>query len=499
MSIRFLGERGGNAAVLLGMAAAGLLLRLAFPPYGLYPAAMAAFAVFFLLLNRARRPFAAGLAFHASFSLFLCSFLWTALHGHFHVGIVPSAAFLLVFAGLLPGLFFAVYAIYAQKVMAGEQAVADFASARRASNAAAAGFVLAEFLRTLLSPEGLWGHLASIYAVEPGILHLASVMGAAGLSFVTVRVAALLALALRAPRRLSARLLALAAATCAVIFWVGTKIPVPAAGQGVAAVLAHPAIVQEERWDSRFNQVHLARYTDMSRSAAFPQGGAARLLVWPETALTYFFADDAESRAALAKLAREKDAWILIGAPSRDEAAGRIATHNSVYLLDPAGRVRGRYDKNRLLPFAESPRWGLSVGGRLHEPYSAGASLEILRLTDPSGRVLASLGAAICFEVADPAHVRRLTRAGADVLVNLANDAWFGGSSESAQQLSLLALNCAQYGVAGIRATGYGVSAFVDATGRIRLFAEGELDTGAPLDAAVEALLSRDRPTSASR
>ena len=174
-----------------------------------------------------------------------------------------------------------------------------------------------------------------------------------------------------------------------------------------------------------------------------------------------------EFREALADIARRTGAWILLGAPSFRGEGGDRRYYNSVYLIDPSGNIAGRYDKIYSLPFAErrfalveliaaTRQRRLLAGKYYHPPHPGGYR-----------RRVRPLGAFICYEAGIPALAGSLARSGARFFANISNDAWFGDSAESLQQISLLQVRCAEFGVPAVRSSGWGAAALVDRTGRL--------------------------------
>jgi len=144
---------------------------------------------------------------------------------------------------------------------------------------------------------------------------------------------------------------------------------------------------------------------------------------------------------------------------------GRRQHHNSAFRIHGAGAVDERYDKNILLPFGEFvPMRDLlpflkkikGVGN-----YNPGEGLQVFETPHANFVFL------ICYEAIRHRYVRGGVRAGADVLVNITYDAWFGDTSNPTQHLMLSAIQAAQYGVPLVRAATTGISASVDARGMI--------------------------------
>jgi len=197
-------------------------------------------------------------------------------------------------------------------------------------------------------------------------------------------------------------------------------------------------------------------------------GPIPRLLLWPEGAVQAFLEIDPDARAALARLLGPRDRLLIDASSLIFDTNGEItAARNSLFLLDPAGHLAGRYDKAHLVPYGEYlpmrpllSRVGLSrlVPG------------EIDFVPGPGPRTLAvpgfgAVGAQICYEIVfsgqviDEAHRPNF-------LFNPSDDAWFGRWGPP-QHLAQAQLRAIEEAVPIVRSTPTGISAVVDAHGRV--------------------------------
>lgn len=153
------------------------------------------------------------------------------------------------------------------------------------------------------------------------------------------------------------------------------------------------------------------------------------------------------------------------GAATDPDDPERARLFNAAFRIRPDGAASPRYDKNVLVPFGESMPFERVLGGlaaAIGRPsFVAG---EGMPLHDALGARFAFL---ICYEAILPRYVRGPVERGADLLVNLTYDGWFGDGGEPAQHLMLVAAQAAQLGVPIVRATSTGISALIDARGRI--------------------------------
>jgi apolipoprotein N-acyltransferase len=191
---------------------------------------------------------------------------------------------------------------------------------------------------------------------------------------------------------------------------------------------------------------------------------APDLIVWPETAVPAVISLTERDLAPLVGSLRTP---VLLGALGHRVRQGRAELFNSAFLVDRGGRVLGRSDKQRLLPFAERMPLGeqlpflydLASGAG---QFSPGAGPQALPLDH------ARLAALVCYEDILPGFVRDIVRATRPhLLVNITNDAWFGDSAAPHIHLALSVLRAVEHRRALVRATNSGVSAIVDPVGRV--------------------------------
>lgn len=218
---------------------------------------------------------------------------------------------------------------------------------------------------------------------------------------------------------------------------------------------------------------HGHRYLETLRRATlelYERG--ARLIVWPETAWPFLldrrmrreFPPDHPWELRPGVLGR-----LLLG--TLTHRFGGTEVYNSVVLIDEAGAIAGRYDKNRLVAFAESipfaeafPARAQRLRDRFPDWPRITPGEEVGLLIDGELRI-ATL---ICSEDVDFELARKVFRLRPNLIVALASDAWFGHSAAPKQHLALSLFRAVEARRDMVRATNHGVSAILDATGRIR-------------------------------
>ena len=223
---------------------------------------------------------------------------------------------------------------------------------------------------------------------------------------------------------------------------------------------------------------HLAGYVALTRAAAAP---LADLIVWPESAVSEYLDEPSSTRDRVLRLADDTGADVILGGPHYTPSSSGTRYHNSAYLIRD-GRVAARYDKHRLVPFAEDGRFSWLFGDRT-TAYAPGLGAFIL----PSTAM--RVGALLCVEAMFPDLVSQAVRQGAEVLVNLSNDAWFGHDAPARQQLEIATLRAVENRRYLVRAASTGFSAVVDPHGQT--LAESAYDADQVLNATVRASHAR--------
>ncbi|MBF0109988.1 MAG: apolipoprotein N-acyltransferase [Magnetococcales bacterium] len=223
-------------------------------------------------------------------------------------------------------------------------------------------------------------------------------------------------------------------------------------------------IDQQRKWDPSYREESFNRYLEMSGSIT----GPVDLVVWPETAISFFLQADPRSQERVMSLSQRLSAPILTGAPMADkDGKGRWLYYNSMILIDSSGDPMLRYDKYHLVPFGEfiplrnffPPFIRKLTHGT--EDFSRGPGPVAL----PWHR--GGIGCLVCYEVIFPHEVRQLAMATPSVrwLINVTNDAWFGEAAKP-QHLAMARFRAIENRLPMIRVANTGISAVFDPLGR---------------------------------
>lgn len=326
-----------------------------------------------------------------------------------------------------------------------------------------------EYLRTYALTGVPWNLLGYTQYQHSSLLPIASVAGVYGLSFVVVLINTALAQVVGdAPSRLRTIVLTGAVALC--LIWSPKVLSPPPASAGaeqtLGIALVQGNIDQGLKWDPAMQLTTIDQYRRLSLEAAKQ---TPALIVWPETAAPFFLRYEPALLGRVLDIAAETGSYLLVGSPDAEPAAaveGGTRYRNSAFLISPRRQLLSRYDKIHMVPFGEyvplrsllffvhKLAYGIGdfEGGRTYTVFDT-----------PGGR----FGVTICYEAIFPDQVRRYVKEGAEFLVNITNDAWFGRSAAPAQHLAMAALRAAENRRYLIRAANTGISAIVDPSGRI--------------------------------
>lgn len=345
-----------------------------------------------------------------------------------------------------------------------------------------AAWLLAESVRTRGSLGVPFGELGLVGAHMPWLLPVAAFAGVYGITaIVALCNGALLGLVAGTQRARVASLCAFGA-IIAILVSAGiarARVVIPAPAMKVA--VAQGDISQRDKWSPAIFDHTLAVYSDLTRNAA-KQG--AKIVIWPETAITSYPLQDPSLLAYLQRLAIANNEYLFGGTIDRPS---RNTLYNTVLAISPTGTLVGRYDKHILVPFAEylpldNYLRGLPLFGEASQ-FVPGPGPSLLRADGMRFGVL------VCYESAFAPYARAIANAGADALVIVTDDAWFGETSGPYQHAEMAVIDAVETGRWVVRGGDTGISEFIDPKGdvvaRLGLNEAGVLsgDIGPPVDA----------------
>jgi len=460
-------------SILLVLLAAALQI-LVFPNFGFSFLAWIV-GVPLLAVFLARGPaasFLLGGLFGLVMALGITSWLYYSVVHYFgaapHIGLAFVAGACLFYAALYTGLFGFLVSLTRPLVQgaAGLLLIPCF-------------WVACEALRASWLSENAWGRMGySQYRFLP-LIQGADVTGVYGVSFVVVMVNVAVYQGLRRlllrrngpeaavrPPGWKALLGIPALVLCAVLGYGLLRMEqVEALARGgpslrVGAVQGN--IKREYRWKSIYYGKNLTKYLKMSKR---PEILEVDLLVWPENALNFHPDREPLFLNLIRNTVSRPPRPLLTGAPHMEEGpGGRKTFFNSAFLITGEG-IQARYDKIHLMPFSErKPGWVRRIFGAPGEApssFAPGQEPVVFSIGDTS------FSTPVCFEMVYPELIRTFVGNGAEFLVNISNDSWFGPSAGPYQHLIFSTLRAVENRRFVLRAANTGISALVTPTGRI--------------------------------
>ncbi|HVT04726.1 MAG TPA: apolipoprotein N-acyltransferase [Thermoanaerobaculia bacterium] len=330
-----------------------------------------------------------------------------------------------------------------------------------------AAWAAAEYGRTYMFSGFPWNLIAeSTVSLRP-LAQLGSLIGSYGVAFILASFSAILgwALVVRTRRSIvtaatiSALVLAASLLTGEMLLR-STLASMEKVPSHLAAMI-QPNITQEMRWDSA-NLLSIFERTKVLTDQAVER--KSEVVLWPESTLPVAFMTTPFWRDYIEQISRDHHIDVILGSLAEDPADD-TKLWNAAYLIHE-GSIAGRYDKMRLVPFGEYVplRKYLFFAQKLVR--AVGEFQFGTKDVPLSGKY--RYGPAICYEITYPRIAALQVERGAEVLITITNDAWFGDSSAPRQHLDAARLRAIETGRYILRAGTTGISAVIDPTGRIQ-------------------------------
>lgn len=475
------GWRRRAAAFIFGAVAV-----LALPPIHFVPALVPAFVGLSWLIDGSRPRAPAGrrqfkwLAWYSGGGpkrdAYRCGWWFGA--GFFLFGLYWIAGALLVdaakFAWLIPLALAGIAGIFS--VYIGLAAVATFGLSPQGPARIvmlALWWVAFEWLRGWLFTGFPWNLMGTVWTFSDAMIQFTAIAGVFGLSLVTVMAAVSPAVfGLAGARRLHKWWLVGLSFGVLGLLWAGGATRLASASdamaEGVRLRLVQPNIAQRDKWRRQLRPRHIQILLSLSRAGS-GQGSTGEKpthIIWPETAVPLFLESGSPAARAIAAAIPDGGA-LLTGAPRYiGRAAGGPFLWNSVHIIDADAAFSGTYDKHHLVPFGEYvplkaylPITKFTAG---RTDFSAGPGA--VSLSVPGAPRVSPL---ICFEAMFPGRVVAPGQERPGWLLNVTNDAWFGNSPGPYQHFAGVRLRAAEEGIPLVRVANTGISAVIDAYGRV--------------------------------
>ncbi len=442
----------------------GFLLALAFPPVNFYPVAFLGMVPLLILLEKTDKKdrFFAGLFAGFCHYLALIHWFFTTMHTYGHLNSLVAISALILMC-LYFALYFAFFAL-----------VLGFFDFNCLSMPLVAGgvWVLFEYIKSSIFSGFPWGNMGYSQYLNLFFVQAADITGVYGISFLIILINALAALVVinlkKDRKKVLISVIAIILVVTAVLSYGMIRIKTinrsiaGAPTRKIAVVQGN--IRQDVKWDKNYVNETLNRYCFLSLKVSEKKPD---LIAWPETALPFYYGASRALSDKVDACIRKAGTDFLIGSPALTLVDDRTEYYNRAYMFNRFSIETGKYDKVHLVPFGEYVPLGeyFSFLGKLTAQsgdFTRGASG-----TAPLKFGNTRVGVLICFEIIFPALSRDFVNKGADILLTITNDAWFGRSSAPEQNFSTAVFRAVENRRSLARAANTGISGFISPVGKI--------------------------------
>lgn len=451
-------------------ALSGVLVVFSFPPFDYYLLSWVALVPLFISVSWKKPWHAFLLGTLSGFVYFMGAIFWifNPLYFYGNIPFVLSVLIAILLCAYL-GIYVGAFSLLFSRILGRSRFPALFV--------APVLWVTVEFVRTYALTGFPWALLGySQYKFLP-LIQIADITGVYGISFLVVAInAAIFDVCIYWPKRhsqmplferwpMTVGLITLVIVIILVFFYGNLRLSAGEGGYNIRVAVIQGNFEQDRKWDIKFQKEIIDTYKSLSIKAL---SESPSLIVWPETAVPFIFNYDKPLTDDLTEFQKTLGIHLLFGGMTfKDVRDNKLRLSNSSVLLSPYGEILSVYDKIHLVPYGEY------VPLRNLLPF-------INKLTVGIGDFLpgdkytvmqtpfAKIGNLICYEIIFPGMVRKFAAQGADMLVTITNDAWFGSWGAPQQHFSMAALRAVENRVPVIRAANTGISGFINAKGMIQ-------------------------------
>ncbi len=432
---------------------AAVLAYTTFPPLYLTPIIFIAFVPLLTALKDTswKQAFKIGLLFGIVYFALLLWWLVPTIARYGKIPIVfawPIVGCLILYLAAYPAIWAALSSIIINNPRGNQ----SFRIALLNFIAITAIWVLLEWIRGHLLSGLPWGLAGCSLVGMPVFIQTASILGIYWLSFTVLSINLLLFKAINSipdyRQLISWGAMAIA---CICILWIYGHIAITSTIKqdrtfpSINAAAIQGDIQQDTKWSQTYQQNSIDQYRRLTTSAInhikIKDQLAHKktikkipLIVWPETAMPFFFNVQGIKQAQILDLARASHSLLLVGsiaykiAPVTNGQGFRVMYFNSAFLISPTGKIVGQYNKQHLVPFGEYLPWGILTSWARNLIGDIGAYTPG-RQSNPLCWHNVKIGTLICFESIFPHIAVNFVNNGANVLAVITDDAWFGNTS----------------------------------------------------------------------
>jgi len=459
-----------------------IILKLTFPPYYLEPLGFIALTplLFVIKNSHPREASLLGLAFGFTF---FTTILWWIIPTISRYGDIPlmcSTAILACFTFYL-AIYPAIWA-YITSVWIKNKDIPSIVDIINIS----ALWVILEWIRGHILTGFPWAILGCCLIKVPSLIQTASFLGMYWISFIVIFINCLIFVAiLFCNKKIYIKftyylVISLSIVTC---LWAVGRYLIKNCQKSdinypkLEVVAVQGNIAQGQKWNKNFQNKTFNKYRKLTISAldklkkTKQQNSLPALIVWPETAMPFFFQDPSNLRIQLLDLAKATHSLILFGAPSYQlnpatiEKKINVSYFNSAFLLSPNGKVLGRYDKQHLVPFGEYLPFGFLTSWARKLIGAIGA-FSPGNISTPLCWNNVRVGVLICFESIFPHIAVNFVKNRANLLAIITDDAWFGKTGAPYEHADMAVFRAIETRRYVIRAANTGESLIISPWGK---------------------------------
>lgn len=443
------GRLGHFAAILFGA-----LLPLAFAPICLWPCALFSLVGYLCLIHNLSPKQAALRSFWFGLGAFGMGVSWVYVSMHEYGGTPLILAVLMTagFAAFLALVVFGSFGYLYSRLHFESYAIVTFPAL----------WVLSEWIRTWVLTGFPW-LFVGYGMIDTPLSGYAPVLGVLMVSWATATSAALIYWGAKSPRRN----LKWAIPSLLILWGVGWAAKhnewTTISKDTTPVSLIQSNIPQDRKWLPEQLPITKALFRDATIKEFSAQQHKAKVVIWPEAAITQFLSDAWPYVEEMEQLAKDNNATIITGVPHRERGISRYHYYNSIMSL---GSNYSIYHKQKLVPFGEYIPWEDQLKSIVPffgpmTSFSAGSpSQGPLKVGDQRWAPY------ICYEIVYPDFVRHYAKS-SDVLITISNDAWFGTSFGPHQHFEMTRMRALETGRYLVRGTNTGITGIIDNKGNV--------------------------------
>jgi apolipoprotein N-acyltransferase len=442
----------------------GVLLFLGFPQFNLYPLSWIALAPLLIALRDKNAMSSFHLGLLTGFIYFVGTIYWVYHSMHFYGGLPLLLSILLMLLlsfsqALYTSLFAVLFGFLAKKPKLPAVLSAPLL------------WVTLEYIRTYTIFSFPWSSLGYSQYKFLSFIQIADITGIYGISFLVAASSGIIYdvivyLSGKRGRSVTFRwhqTLGICMFVLVIIlslYYGREKLKESKQGASFRASVIQSNIDQGKKWDLKFQQEVIDTHKRLSIKAL---QDSPDIIIWPESAVPFIFNYDKTLAKETVAFQRQLGTYLLFGSVM---AKDKSKLSNSAVLLSPEGDTVSVYDKMHLVPYGEYvplkdlfpfvSKMVTAIGD-----FAPGQETTVMKTT------FARIGNLICYEIIFPGLVRKFVDKGANVLVTITNDAWFGRTFAPYQHFSMAVFRAIENRVPVVRAANTGISGFIDSKGRI--------------------------------